>query len=1148
MKYHGHIIMQLVRRSRNYFSPTSSNEIMEEIMQYISPHDLVSSLRYMSLLNVFLPVSNNFQVKWIEKLFQCWDLIENCSGWDFMLTSIFSRVIKGTYSSIDWSAYSNILFTRFLRILDVGVTNSKVGKPDKLSIPSDISLFIGHNRSTSSYIAKCIIYMFNVPNILILLTHLLSLLQDFYHPSNHGYYSDSLAYLIRDLPYYYSKLIYKQQIKPIESKNYIEQEKFIEILLPIVTYGLYSKSNTMNQCVRSSIKYLTHINSTKVISSLMNNIFTGLENVSNSNQSISMTELLATIIGEIIISSENKDILLEQLLFISLNGIDVTDDTKTKATFKFYHRLFSYVPINSTVLPSFEDFIVQFFDKVVHLLSNKDKEEKGNSSEFWWPILFKQTFRSFWFNLSKDYFDIFIKKLDLHLKTSVHINAIKEYGYILQNASYVNSERVLQIIIPYYHKDLVKDNKLQDISSQELIWKLSIVRNAVKYSKESIIKYKTQILDIIRETFTSDSKEVIRYSAKLLRSLLRSLLNRYPLDYKCVADSNNLVFPETIRDYDYKSATISWHIPSKEQIALALEIATIYLNNTHKDLSAIIEQGKVKTSSLSLWKLLLTYRSIFLSCSELISYDSTLNSRVSIRDNEDQLTSPLTNIYKCNLIKEKIEDQLILQSIEDVHKLLEIINKEKQDDTIVLKSIINTYSSMLLYRGGSPNKLRKYQAFQSMLKSKYANFTTNKKYHSRTLRIDGSLLYYLKLQNNANYGIYLTTLTKKYISDILLLISSNYTSVRQHALEAFVKFIKQYPFTSNEFLPDILTNLFTISSNPTESVYDTIEGILALLSTKTVLRKITAQWKLTSQFMLSLLNCVNVDKPLIQIKVFQLFMAFCVSYHHQYQYTNTNTNDSQKILLSNLCDILNKSATHWKYQLMGLSWIYLIFNNINVYDINSYTVLLDIILKYSVSEITVIRYLSQRLLCKLLDSLYSFSTKSTILTLSDIETSPLTLDKSILNINGEVTVLSKLTSITSNAQDIVSVLSSRLLNKDYLGSIIQLSIQDHHARLKSDFEKRNNSGGSDIASKIMGVIHRFGWGGGIGGGSSMVMEDSVASDLINELSRLNDIWPHTKPLKLTSVGFTDVNALLWSSLFRTLGYPLLSLLVNNVRE
>ena len=76
-------LIRLVPLVRNYFSPESSKEILEETLPYINPHHLTDSVARLSILSLFLPTLKREDVMdlddvsntpWLPALFKVWSL------------------------------------------------------------------------------------------------------------------------------------------------------------------------------------------------------------------------------------------------------------------------------------------------------------------------------------------------------------------------------------------------------------------------------------------------------------------------------------------------------------------------------------------------------------------------------------------------------------------------------------------------------------------------------------------------------------------------------------------------------------------------------------------------------------------------------------------------------------------------------------------------------------------------------------------------------------------------------------------------------------------------------------------------------------------------------------------------------------------
>ncbi len=146
-------------------------------------------------------------------------------------------------------------------------------------------------------------------------------------------------------------------------------------------------------------------------------------------------------------------------------------------------------------------------------------------------------------------------------------------------------------------------------------------------------------------------------------------------------------------------------------------------------------------------------------------------------------------------------------------------------------------------------------------------------------------MYYLYRLNESCFGLPLTPLAKDMINDLVVLSTfSMYGNVRSKAQNALQQTFKHIPFAANEFLPSIIERLSVKSTKKrmynsvaTEEELYKVEGIVHLLSSRTVLRRIIKNWKLLSSFMLNLAQSSVHDKVTISWCVFICFcfLFFC---------------------------------------------------------------------------------------------------------------------------------------------------------------------------------------------------------------------------------------------------------------------------------
>lgn len=245
---------------------------------------------------------------------------------------------------------------------------------------------------------------------------------------------------------------------------------------------------------------------------------------------------------------------------------------------------------------SFASWIASFIRRVIQLLENLPEEDAngiaGGTSEVQLIDAVTTACSQICVHLSDSLFDLVLNMIYDYASVNVRSNAVRAIHQLVECVANANPEKTLAKFFPFCEATIRAEIEHGASSARTtststplpsdatLHWSLAILRGSVYNDGKALLKYKDRFLSLWRllrdRTF---SKRGFSWSAKLLSSTLITLTHTYPIENKFVnADVWN--DPEFQRKhylywgklYKPEDVKITWHVPTIEEIDLALQI------------------------------------------------------------------------------------------------------------------------------------------------------------------------------------------------------------------------------------------------------------------------------------------------------------------------------------------------------------------------------------------------------------------------------------------------------------------------------------------------------------------------------------------------------------------------------------------------
>lgn len=592
---HFETVTSLIQSCRKFFPAGSASEIWTEFKALMENPWHNSSFEGSGFIRLFLPMNsenqNYFTSDWVSQSLDLWVSVPNCQFWDIQWASAIGRCIKNC-KSIDWEPFLPALFTRYLSMFEVPVSNANGSYPFPLDVPRNTRFLFSSKMGTpGKAIAKSIVYLVKPGSAAQeYFERLANLLEQYYHPSNGGRWTNSLERFLRHLVICFQYRLKHEQISSHDNRQAEvcigkpERAAFVKVVLKLIDRGQYSKNESLAETVAVATSLLSYVEPSLVLPFIASRFQLALETMTATHQLKTAVTSVAYAGRALLLSSvwatqqtnndlETADALVD-LLIVSLSnallGMDANDPPKTLATMQLIGSIFSNLatvggnidgPAFLQTL-SFSEWLDEFFCRLFSLLQHLEPSSVMNdgleSSLTSGTFLVQDSPYYFCMlevllgKLSQPLFNQSLKKISKFVNTNILPGATAEVGLLCCACVLSNPEEaVVHLIKPILMSitsslegtsvtGFVGVEVSSTLSSMKATispaletsvqYHLKILAIAISYGGPALLHYKDELKKAITSAFQAPSWKVNGAGDHVLRSLLGSLVLYYPIE------------------------------------------------------------------------------------------------------------------------------------------------------------------------------------------------------------------------------------------------------------------------------------------------------------------------------------------------------------------------------------------------------------------------------------------------------------------------------------------------------------------------------------------------------------------------------------------------------------------------------------------
>ncbi|XP_060589859.1 proteasome activator complex subunit 4B-like [Ruditapes philippinarum] len=847
------VLKNLVRDCRTYFPAESTQEMLDEWRPLLCPFD-VTVIKALQYLDLFLPTNlmehemdKGFRL-WFKELMDMWDSFQNNPSWEKCLINLMSRLANSNIGYIDWSPYIPKVFTRLLKGIELPVGT----QPIRIVR----SKLITNRTETTSFVIWIVNMMGGEGNkVQDHIDMLFKTLQNFYHPSNLGKWNIKLSGLLMTFPKVFIRRINRERyrkptwMKEIPASHKLsdaEITKFVESMKSTVFTCMFSKYGSQDSAV--ALRHLSTLRPELIVPTLLEFMYPAMETLIEPHRLIACMNCVVSVVRAMLSAGkwypEGRSHLIP-LLNLSLPGIDPNDFKKCLVTFQMISTFVSLVPIVDcsdavhsrtdlteeerelcSATAQFEDFVLQFVDRIFALIENSAQEhvhgnqDKLNPEQMIVEKALASTFTSVLQQSSTPIFMSALRRLHNFITGSVYESRVggRYAGNLIRAAQQVNPKETLKMFM-----DNICDSLLVQLKSHEevlqaerlddgFLWNLLMFSQLLRCNGSYLLPYKTKIVDVFTYILRLQCVQGYEIAGKSLMYLLRGLTLVFPVNYASVSGSLDrpvteyLAIREWAKPGDIDNLGLEWHEPCQEETDFVQELLEKFLVPELNTLKQISAENAIPREDL------LRRLNIIMEC---------LNGAGGVlpmwQGNHISMIESQVPLKRFGCAKSCGSNREVTVSggqnvrvvvIEAIRKLLRYMLSCAEDDTKSFHRLLRIYESVLFFHGIPEGEFdARWKSFHAVKKALEDKLRGGKN-HLRAILVDRVLLQHqMRCLQKTDRSF--TARHQELLQDLYTLSISRYSEVRKKAQSVLFQHFHNYPYSYRTLVDPLVSKVLS---------------------------------------------------------------------------------------------------------------------------------------------------------------------------------------------------------------------------------------------------------------------------------------------------------------------------------------------------
>ncbi|PLW40659.1 hypothetical protein PCANC_01611 [Puccinia coronata f. sp. avenae] len=1012
----------LAEVANTYFPPHTTIEILETILPQLQGIDINTILSTQSLLCHFLPISH--PLPWLDSIFRLWNTFQSQS-WDSQWLDLLARlshkhldpnasdprlehILKnmkpgdnfdtharealstfegpenwsgihrdvGIYTERQWS----FIMTQCVRYFSVPVGSSTIqaaatysAKVTDTKLASRVHKMLKPSDTLKSFAIIIVTSMTEDPDsgdcrALTSLSKLLTAMETFFHPSNHGRWSAKLAKFLN--------LLAKQFARRWSSESRTEQNtparwkltarikmRFVSMLSNVLLMSMFSKDSTTATWTQHALKIAALLEPSVMVPPIVERSVLALEGLLETHRTTACIAALTSIMGSMLNVQSFRHVAgsLPTILDLLLPGIDPNDPSKTMHTAMLVLQTVSKIKISNITVTSdvqvmldpeqdhpdiadssqfnpsqpdsglivlesetfFADWALTYFQRVMGFFENlpepQGKQEKtGGKLEESTINFLCASFDELCKAVSPELGSKMVDYFKSYISDNVRSNMVKAVELVSGSLSRgIQGGITFQSIYPLCDARIRAELEAGVASAPtmstnspsgpdlRLHWFMSIIVGICNNAGLAILEYKESVLSLLNLVL-KDCKTERSYlhASTLLYIILRSLIEYYPEDSRFLNpeewDSSN---DQTLWGKTYKAqdTKIRWHVPSPEEINLAVVILEEVVQPYMTELDAVLHKpGLDHDEKCNFVKLCTMAKFVVAGISAFVVMgspddpgDSCTHWGEHLPGARDDLPIMRTGIP---LVSPDDRWATVMKFKKSVSELAHQAATKVaifEDNIKCVQSIVSLMSSILLdYACETP--VHDYHKDNYNFVLELTRISKSQQEYPRVYWIRRAQWAHFTRLRSLKLVLQRSSVDDKLIKDLTEFSVSSWLSIRRSAQKVLDSVCHIYDGSRNLVTPTLFESLKPGSDS------DQMKGAMYVLASKTFLKFCMADAQLCSTFYLSMLQCQHAEKSSVQSLVSNLLSSSIIRQQELSTLKNTILVDGTNELISSL--------------------------------------------------------------------------------------------------------------------------------------------------------------------------------------------------------------------------------------------------------
>lgn len=625
LSLHGKELGMLLRKSRAFFAPESVREIWTELAAAISPDEGHSSA--VAILCAMLPTQHaGTHEIWLQPASTLWQSIRGKSDWDSAFLYLFARLAKHQQGVVDFSPLLPFLMDKLTAMLRLptggrpaGVSQTSAGR---------LSPYVRSRKDPFHHIG--IILAFCVgpshPEALGYVADLMRICSIYMHPSNVGQHSMTISQLLLSLVGHFARRLDRERNGRSAAPQSCwitdgDIDSFVGCVQPVTFLGVFSPHPVMGWCSKAVTRTLAGLCPSKVLSPVLERMVPLLDVAGNPHPQTlyAALDVLAMTMPSLLDLARFPAgrTYLPKILLGTVQGLDISEKQRTRATLKVYCALLSGAYLeplsadaaykaeecDAAISECIQPWADEFLDRALLLLDHQSKPDDQGGQD---SMLLMTAARYFFAHVTPSLYEAALAKVARFVQSNLFHNALTPVGLFVEECAHAHPAQALAVFVPIIAAKLSRakqQNEKEDSSSsasseEEELCMLRVLSKSIKRAGPAVLEYMPFINDVLTRYIGAESRAVTKEAAKLFRCVMHGLVDIYPGPGTVVRPTPGSEDEGTQRtgysDWctytDATSVTIDWHVPTEEELQAARDLCQAFVGQAIADLKRMVTE------------------------------------------------------------------------------------------------------------------------------------------------------------------------------------------------------------------------------------------------------------------------------------------------------------------------------------------------------------------------------------------------------------------------------------------------------------------------------------------------------------------------------------------------------------------------------